>query len=74
MDRELGDWQRAGRISYDPAKRKLYYAKIQRRIHDDVPIYTIVWRANVDAVSDRMRNFKPAPAISDFWNSYEWDI
>jgi hypothetical protein len=47
---------------------------IQRRIHDEVPIYTIIWRANVDAVSDRMRNFKPAPAISDFWNSYEWDI
>jgi len=74
VDRELGDWQRAGRMSYDPVKRKVFYAKIQRRIHDEVPIYTIVWRANVDAASDRMRNFKPAPAISDFWNSYEWDI
>jgi peptide/nickel transport system substrate-binding protein len=74
VDRQLGDWQRAGRISYDPAQRKIYYAKIQRRIHDEVPIYTIVWRANVDAVSDRLINFKPAPAISDFWNSYEWNI
>ena len=74
IDRELGEWQRAARTSYDLRVRKLYYEKIQRRIHDEVPIYTIVWRANVDAVSDRMRNFKPAPAISDFWNSYEWDI
>jgi len=74
VDHELGAWQRAARTSYDLNVRKRYYAKIQHRIHDEVPIYTIVWRANVDAVSDRMRNFKPAPAISDFWNSYEWDI
>jgi ABC-type transport system substrate-binding protein len=74
VDRELGAWQRAARTSYDLNVRKRYYAKIQQRIHDEVPIYTIVWRANVDAISDRMRNFKPAPAISDFWNSYEWDI
>jgi peptide/nickel transport system substrate-binding protein len=74
VDHQLGEWQRAGRTSYDPATRKAFYAKIQHRIHDEVPIYTIVWRANVDAVSDRMRNFKPAPAISDFWNSYEWEI
>ena len=74
VDRTLGEWQRAARSSYDLDVRKRYYTLIQRRIHDEVPIYTIVWRANVDAVSDRMRNFWPAPAISDFWNSYEWDI
>ena len=74
VDPTLGDWQRAARTSYILAVRKQYYSKIQHRIHDEVPIYTIVWRANVDAVSDRMRNFKPAPAVSDFWNSYEWDI
>jgi peptide/nickel transport system substrate-binding protein len=74
VDRELGNWQRAARESYDPSVRKSNYIKIQRRIHDAVPFYTIVWRANVNAVSDHMLNFKPAPAISDFWNSYEWDI
>ena len=74
VDRQLGAWQRDARMSYDPAVRKAFYEKIQRRIHDQVPIYTIVWRANVNAVSDRMRNFRPAPAISDFWNSYEWEI
>jgi peptide/nickel transport system substrate-binding protein len=74
VDPSLGEWQRDARMSYDLAVRKHYYAMIQRRIHDEVPIYTIIWRANVDAVNDRMRNFKPAPAISDFWNSYEWEI
>jgi peptide/nickel transport system substrate-binding protein len=74
VDPTLGEWQRDARTSYDISVRKRYYSMIQRRIHDEVPIYTIIWRANVDAVSDRMRNFKPAPAISDFWNSYEWDI
>jgi peptide/nickel transport system substrate-binding protein len=74
VDTRLGGWQREARMSYDIATRKRSYAMIQRRIHDEVPIYTIIWRANVDAVNIRMRNFKPAPAISDFWNSYEWEI
>ncbi len=74
VDARLGEWQRDARTSYDVSTRERYYAMIQRRIHDEVPIYTIVWRANVNAVTDRLRNFKPAPAISDFWNSYEWEI
>ncbi len=73
-DREIGAWQGAAEAHYEHAQRRPYYVLIQRRFHDAVPFHTIVWRANIDAVNDDLRNFKPAPAVSDFWNSWEWQI
>jgi len=73
-DPAIGAWQRGGRTHYDRSVRRGYYLKIQQRIHDAVPEYTIVWRSTIDAVNSDLRDFRPAPAVSDFWNSYEWDI
>jgi len=39
-----------------------------------VPFHTINWQAPIDAVNTDLRNFKPAPAVADFWNAYEWEI
>ncbi|MBC5806823.1 MAG: ABC transporter substrate-binding protein [Candidatus Eremiobacter antarcticus] len=74
VDQELGSWQRAAQAHYGRSERRPYYVNIQRRIHDAVPMHTIVWRASIDIVSTDLKNFKPAPAVSDFWNSYEWEI
>ncbi len=74
VDRDIGDWQAGGRVHYERAQRRPYYWKIQQRIHDAVPLHTIVWRANIDVVNAELRGFKPTPAVSDFWNSYEWSI
>ena len=73
-DPDIGLWQHQALAVYDPARRRPYYLLIQQRIHDTVPINTIVWRSNIDAVNTDLQNFKPAPAVSDFWNSYEWQI
>jgi peptide/nickel transport system substrate-binding protein len=73
-DPQIGAWQQAGRLHYDREQRKRYYVLIQHRIHDMVPLHTIVWRSNFDAVNTDLRNFKPVPDVSDFWNSYEWEI
>ncbi|HLW38208.1 MAG TPA: peptide ABC transporter substrate-binding protein [Candidatus Eremiobacteraceae bacterium] len=73
-DRDIGVWQKAAQYYYRREQRRPYYVKIQQRIHDAVPIHTIVWRSNIDAVNTDLKNFKPAPAVSDFWNSYEWQI
>ncbi|MDQ6780475.1 MAG: peptide ABC transporter substrate-binding protein [Candidatus Eremiobacteraeota bacterium] len=73
-DPDIGRWQREGQRHYRRSERYPYYAKIQRRIHDAVPLHTIVWRSNIDAFNTDLQNFKPAPAVSDFWNSYEWQI
>ena len=34
----------------------------------------INWAASINAVNTDMRNFKPVPAVADFWNAYEWEI
>jgi len=73
-DPDIGLWQAQAQLHYQRSQRLPYYFKIQQRIHDAVPIHTIVWRSNIDAVNTDLKNFKPAPAVSDFWNSYEWEI
>ena len=73
-DPAVGAWQKAGEAHYDRAARRPYYVLLQRRFHDEVPFHTIVWRANIDVVNSDLRGFKPAPAVSDFWNSWEWKI
>ena len=73
-DPSIGTWQRAGEATYERAQRRPYYVLMQHRFHDAVPFHTIVWRANIDAVNRDLRNFKPAPAVSDFWNTWEWQI
>ena len=73
-DADVGQWQRLGESHYEHAQRRPYYVLIQRRFHDAVPFHTIVWRSNIDAVNRDLHNFKPAPAVSDFWNAWEWEI
>ncbi len=70
----VGEWQRQGLLYYERARRRPYYVLIQHRFHDTVPFHTIIWRANIDIVNADLRNFKPAPAVSDFWNTWEWQI
>jgi peptide/nickel transport system substrate-binding protein len=74
VDPDIGRWQRAGATVYPRALRKPYYFRIQERIHEAVPFHTINWQAHVDAVSDDLQNFRPAPAVADFWNAYDWNI
>lgn len=70
----IGQLQKAARTTYDRAQRRAYLVKLQQREHELVPRHTIVWRANIDAVNSDMKGFKPAPAVSDFWNAWEWEI
>ena len=70
----IGQFQQMARTNYDRAIRRAAIVRMQRREHEMVPRHTIIWRANVDAVNTDMKNFKPAPAVSDFWNSWEWEI
>jgi len=73
-DPQVGAWQREGESSYERARRRPAYVMLQHRFHDAVPFHTIVWRSNIDVYNADLRNFKPAPAVSDFWNSWEWQI
>lgn len=73
-DPAIGADQAIARTNYDRAVRRAAYWRIQRRIYDAVPEHTIVWRSTIDAVNTDLKNFRPTPAVSDFWNIYDWDI
>ncbi len=73
-DARIGALQRAGSRSYERARRKPAYVALQRREHELVPFQTIVWRANIDAVSDDFGGFRPGVAVTDFWNPWDWSI
>ena len=59
----------------DPAKRKAIYDALQVQIATEVPMTPIVWRADIDPMSVRLKNYKPNPTQNgDTWNVWEWEI
>jgi len=73
-DAQIGQYQKEARTSYDRAVRRAAVLKLQQREYEVIPRHTIVWRANIDALNADMQGFKPVPAVSDFWNAYDWSI
>lgn len=73
-DAELGQLQTQGAATYERSARRPIYAKIERRLAEQLPYRTIVWRANINAYNDDLRNVRPAPAQSDFWNIADWSF
>jgi peptide/nickel transport system substrate-binding protein len=72
--RRIGALQVAGAQLYDRNARRPFYLQLQRRIELLLPYQTMVWRANIDAYNSDLHGFRPAPAVSDFWNAQDWSI
>jgi peptide/nickel transport system substrate-binding protein len=60
--------------SNDRAVRKAAYAKIQQTVVDQVPALTMWFQRRFDVVSDDLKGYKPAHAVTTFWNSWEYSI
>ncbi len=59
---------------YPHAEREPLYAQLQRMWNHDLPVLPIAWPQAIYAVNNDLRNFKPEPVNSDFWNVQEWEI
>ena len=65
----------AGLSAVDPAKRKAIYDEIQVILAEDVPMTPLVWRSDLDAVDERLVNYKPnRTQVGDTWNAWEWRL
>ncbi len=73
-DGQLDAAERVALASYDLAVRKRAYSLIQRRLADRVPLLVLWFARRVDVANTDLRGFKPAHAVTDFWNSWEWSI
>ncbi|HEY0613052.1 MAG TPA: peptide ABC transporter substrate-binding protein [Candidatus Elarobacter sp.] len=73
-DRTLDAAEKIALTSNDQAVRKAAYARIQRILVDRVPLLTMWFARRFDVVSDDLKNYKPAHAVTTFWNTWEYDI
>lgn len=58
----------------DLVKRKANYQRIQQLAAEDVPIIYLYYRANIEAVSDRIVGPKSHPTRWITWNVHEWSL
>jgi peptide/nickel transport system substrate-binding protein len=59
--------------SYDQSTRKRSYAKIQSIISDDVPLIVLYFQQQQDVVNLDLKNYYPASADTQFWNTWQLD-
>ncbi|MBV8081946.1 MAG: peptide ABC transporter substrate-binding protein [Candidatus Eremiobacteraeota bacterium] len=59
---------------YSQAKRKLQYDEIQRLLATDQPFLVVWFNRRVNVLSKQLSGFKPAHAVTEFWNTWEWSI
>ena len=71
---ELDAQERIALASNDQAVRKAAYARIQEILVDQVPEFTMWFNRRFDVVSVDLKNYKPAHAVTTFWNSWEYEI
>ena len=59
---------------YGRAARKADYARVQALLDDDLPVFVLWFQQRQDVVNIDLKNYRPAQAVSPFWNSWQWEI
>ena len=59
---------------YDEAKRKPAYDTIQEVLAEQVPTIFIWYVSRQDIANVDLKGYKPAHAVTTFWNTWEWSI
>jgi peptide/nickel transport system substrate-binding protein len=70
---EMDAAEREALSTYDEAKRKKAYSKIQKLIARDVPEDYIWFPRQIQPISPKFKGFAPNP-VNEAWNAYEWEI
>ncbi len=73
-DPAVDRYERIALTSYDPAVRKTAYAHIQDLIVDQAPFLTLWFDRFFNVASDDLHGFRPAHAVTAFWNTWQYDI
>lgn len=72
---EIDSLTAAGVHATDLEQRRQIYARIQELIAGELPSISLYFRANIDAVNNRVGNFRPSPLpAGNLWNAWEWSI
>ena len=53
---------RGGRQTFEPARRRAIYARVQRRLAHDLPVVPLWWEDRVVVQPRRLHGFEPSPS------------
>ncbi len=73
-DPELDRQERIGLSSNDRAVRKKAYDAIQSVLADRVPAIITWYVRRISVYNTDLKNYRPAHAVTSFWNPYDWEI
>ncbi len=71
---ELDRQERVALGSNDRAVRKKAYDAVQSILADQVPAIIPWYVRRISVYNTDLKNWRPAHAVSSFWNCYEWQI
>ena len=70
----LDDAENVALTDYDPAHRKAAYATIQQILAQQEPMIVLYFTRRIDVANTDLKGYKPAHAVTTFWNTWEWSI
>ena len=73
-DPRIDTQERIGMANFDRRTRAAAYSRINALLAEDAPLEFLYWTKRLDAARDTLHGYKPAPAVTEFWNSWEWSI
>jgi len=71
-DPRIDEQERIGIRNFDRDVRARAYSRINALLAEDAPLDFLYWTKRLDAVRDTLHGYTPAPAVTEFWNSWEW--
>ncbi len=66
--------ERTALTSYDRATRQREYARVQEIAAEGLPFLVLWYQRELDVVNTDLKNYRPAHAVTPFWNAWEWQI
>ncbi len=66
--------EQAALTHYDRATRGAAYAQIQRIAALEVPFIVLWYQREFDVVNTDLTGYRPASAVTPFWNTWQWNI
>ena len=71
-DPRIDEQERIALTHYDEPTRRAAYRQIDTLLAQDVPTVFLWWQKRNDLVANTVQNYRPAPAVTTFWNSWQW--
>jgi peptide/nickel transport system substrate-binding protein len=73
-DKRLDAAENVALTDYDQAHRKAAYDTIQQILTTQEPMIVLYFVRRIDVANTDLKDYKPAHAVSTFWNTWEWSI